>query len=113
MQCAIITIPGSVNSIGDYAFLNCKNLTVVTIPNGVETIGNSVFSKCTNLSSVTIPANVNEIGYCAFSGCDSLISIEVAEGNQKYRSVDGVLIDSIGMLITYPAYKSEDPAPDP
>ena len=46
------SIPGSVTSIGMWAFGNCNNLTSVTIPNSVTSIGSSAFSLCTNLTDV-------------------------------------------------------------
>ena len=40
-----VTIPGSVTSIGDYAFQECTNLTSITIPNSVTRIGSDAFPK--------------------------------------------------------------------
>ncbi len=61
------TIPNSVTSIGDSAFLYCTTLGSVTIPNRVTSIGNSAFYYCTSLSSVTIPDSVTSIGDSAFA----------------------------------------------
>ena len=61
-----ITFSDSLTSIGAYAFYYCKNLTTVTIPNGVTNIGNSAFSGCTKLTSISIPDSVTSIGYSAF-----------------------------------------------
>ena len=36
-------IPGSVTSIGDYAFYGCTGLTSVTIPDSVTSIGDGAF----------------------------------------------------------------------
>ena len=71
------TIPDSVTSIGDDAFLYCTSLTSVTIPDSVTTIGNYAFYYCTKLTSVTIPDSVTTIGYCAFHGCTSLSSVTI------------------------------------
>ena len=46
------TIPDNVNTIGAYAFNNCKSLTSVTIPDNVTTIGQSAFYGCSSLTSV-------------------------------------------------------------
>lgn len=51
-----ITIPDSINYIGDEAFRGCS-LTSVTIGNGVTSIGNDAFLNCSNLTSVTIGDN--------------------------------------------------------
>ena len=37
---------GSVTSIGDSAFYECKNLTSITIPDGVTSIGSGAFEFC-------------------------------------------------------------------
>ncbi len=66
------TIPGSVTSIGNYAFYSRAKLTSVTIPNSVTSIGNYAFYGCTKLTSVNIPDSVTSIGDYAFYGCSSL-----------------------------------------
>ena len=49
------TIPDSVTSIGDHAFLGCSSLMGVTIPDSVTDIGLWAFRRCSSLISVTIP----------------------------------------------------------
>jgi hypothetical protein len=63
------TIPGSVTSIGNWAFFSCFNLTRITIPGSVTSIGNRAFAYCTRLVSITIPSSVTSIGDHAFSEC--------------------------------------------
>ena len=71
-----IVIPNYVTDIEAQAFLNCSNLTDVTIPNGVETIGRAAFNNCSSLRTITIPQSVKYIYNAAFVGC-SLNSIYV------------------------------------
>jgi len=71
------TIPASVTSIGDYAFVECTGLTSITIPASVTSIGSGAFESCGGLTSITIPASVTGIGDYAFSGCTGLISITI------------------------------------
>ena len=61
-----------VTSIGNYAFLDCTNLTSVTIPDSVTNIGSSAFQNCSGLTSVTIPDSVEYINDSAFYGCTGL-----------------------------------------
>ena len=49
-----ITIPDSVTSIEDSAFLSCHSLTSITIPDSITRIGTRVFAWCDNLTSITI-----------------------------------------------------------
>ena len=72
-----ITIPDTVTSIGDYAFIGCSGLTSMTIPKGVTRIDNGVFNGCTKLESVIIPEGVTSIGDSAFEYCSSLESITI------------------------------------
>ena len=62
------------DTIGQYAFYNCKQLQSVSIPASVRKIGNNAFGRCGNISKMTIaePSNGNglqEIGYKAFNEC--------------------------------------------
>ena len=49
-----VAIPGSVTSIGTYAFTNCSSLTSVTIGNGVTSIGDRAFLACSGLTKITV-----------------------------------------------------------
>lgn len=87
-----ITFPQGLLAIGDAAFYGCSALEAVTLPNSVKTVGVWAFSECRLLSSVTIGESVDEIGEGAFSFCSKLASIRVAQGNNSYCSVEGVLL---------------------
>jgi predicted small secreted protein len=69
------TIPNSVTTIGDEAFLNTQ-LTSVTIPNSVTTIGDWAFGNVP-LTSVTIPNSVTSIGKGAFAGTTQLRKVTI------------------------------------
>jgi len=84
------TIPNSVTSIGDGAFVNSR-LTSVTIPNSVTSIGDDAF-EWGSLASVTIPSSVTNIGDYAFYAC-ALTAITVDPSNPAYSSVAGVLFN--------------------
>ena len=116
-----VTIPNSVTSIGEGAFLGCSKLksfygkfasednrcliidgvlnsfapaglTTYTIPNSVTSIGYAAFCDCSALESVTIPNSVTSIGYAAFYGCSALKSFY-----GKFASEDNrcVIIDGV------------------
>ena len=75
-----ITLSGSITSIGDYAFSYCTNITSITIPNGVTSIGESAFEYCTNLIKIKIPDSVISIGDEIFFNCTSITSITLSNG---------------------------------
>ena len=67
-----------IESIGGYAFLNCKSLRRVEFPNSIVCIGVSAFSGCSSLKSITVGSGVKSIDNYAFYGCTSLESIKIA-----------------------------------
>ena len=91
-----ITIPASVNEIGEDAFYSCSNLDTFLMPGvttiglyafyssglysisipSATTIGYGAFSECTNLTTVSLP-NATTIGYNAFWGCANLTTISL------------------------------------
>lgn len=75
-----VTIPDSVISIGEAAFMDCEDLERVTIGKSVESIGEAAFFYCTSLKGITIPDNVKTIGARAFTGCESLKSVTIGNG---------------------------------
>ena len=88
-----LTIPDSVTTIGNYAFIGCNNLTDVTVPDNVTAIGDSAFCGCGGLNTVTIGNGVTTIGSDAFGGCGKLTEISVDEENANYCTSDGILFD--------------------
>ena len=86
-----VTLPKSLKWIGDSAFFGCKNLKEVKMQEGLEEIGYHCFDRCYNLQSIDIPASVSDIEEYAFSDCRSMKSYNVASGNTKYLSKQGML----------------------
>ena len=118
-----VTLPSTIESIGESAFDGCPNLCGNTYQNGIylgsdenpylylyqlvdkkistieihpETrmIAGNTFGDCTNLTDLVIPAKVSKIGLLAFYNCGSLASITVAPQNAFYHSEGNCLIET-------------------
>ena len=85
---------------------NDKILEVV-IESGITGVGSGAFTGCTGLKRVSISDTVNKLDLKAFSGCTALEAFAVADGNETYAAVDGVLFNAgKTRLISYPVGKS-------
>ncbi|HET9569835.1 MAG TPA: leucine-rich repeat domain-containing protein [Bacteroidales bacterium] len=103
-----IILPNNILIIDGGAFSGCTGLTSITIPTSVLKISYYAFSGCTSLNSFTIPKNVVKIEGSAFLNCKKINSFKTEEGNQYYKTIDGVLFDKEGVnIIAYPNAKSE------
>ena len=61
-----LSIPNTVTSIKDYAFVHNRNLKSVIIPSSVTSIGKYAFYNCKLLETVRGAANVTDVGVNAF-----------------------------------------------
>ena len=69
-----LTFPEGYISVSKCNGLN--NCTSVTLPESLETIGESAFSHIPNLTSIKIPDKVSTLGRFAFEACTTLSSFE-------------------------------------
>ncbi len=90
------TIPCSVTSIGDDAFLWCENIISITIPDSVTSIGECSFDGCRKLNSVTISKSVTSIGYGAFLDCSNLYTVHYTGTEEQWNDITiGVCNDKL------------------
>ena len=75
---ASLTIPSTVESIGDYAVYNCYRLTELRIPEGVKHIGENAFMACYALTTVSLPSTLLSIGDGAFAYNGNLKTVVTA-----------------------------------
>ena len=68
-----------INSIGQYAFRECKNLKNITIPSSVRSLGYGAFYSCSKLESITIPNSIVEMGERAFYECTGLTRVNISD----------------------------------
>ena len=97
-------IPSGVKTVADRAFDTCIHITGLTIPNSVEKIGEAAFL-ATQITSLVVPASVTSIGKRFLLNCHNLdsLSFETPSG-WKYattkddwlRKTGGTAIDLSG-----------------
>ena len=81
----------------------------VTLPDTVEKIGESAFEDCEDLTTINFPKNLNEIGINAFKGCDNLTNIVVDSENNNYTFENGILYnkDKTEVILCAPGMSGE------
>ena len=73
----LVVIPNSVTKIEPYAFWGCDNLDNVVLGRGLKEVGDYAFAGCKGLKQMTIPNNVKVIGVQAFGDCVNLRDISI------------------------------------
>ena len=77
-------------SIGGSAFQGCTALKTLTLKDGVTEIGNSAFQDCRSVAKVIIPASVGSIDSNAFNNCSSLSTLRLYYTTDEYGESTGV-----------------------
>lgn len=101
-----VTIPDSITSIPDAAFVNCSKLTNISIPNSVTFIGFSAFNSCTSLKSITLPSSLSTIQSYAFYNCGNLKTIRIPVSVTSIGNYAFDVCPSL-MTVTYPGSKTQ------
>lgn len=73
------SIPGTVLTVGENAFINCSSLSEVSFGEGTVMVGKHAFSN-TGLTSLSLPNSMKTVGEGAFMGCLSLSDITLPGG---------------------------------
>lgn len=95
-----VTLPEGLLRIGDAAFRDCHELAIADFPSTLEEVGDEAFLD-TSLSCAFIPRKLKRLGNTALithgahngDEAPSLTSIGVEEGNERFYSVPGLLIE--------------------
>lgn len=72
-----ITIPSTVDTVGDSAFYLCNRLVSVTLPNSVRYLGKYAFYGCTSLEAASMPATLDTLRERTFAECSALFRLEL------------------------------------
>ena len=71
------SIPSTVTSIENSAFMYCSALTNIVIPQSVTNIGYGAFRHCNSMTNIILGENILNLGDYAFDGCSNLLSVDV------------------------------------
>lgn len=93
-----VILPHSVKELGDYIFLRCSALESIQMSASIEKLGEGAFQNCSKLKAVTIPSSITEIKDKTFDCCSSLTEVIIPEnvtsiGYQAFGSC--VSLDSV------------------
>lgn len=121
-----LSLPNSLRKIGCYAFQNCSYIQHLTLPEGLEIISDGAFDHMSGIDNTTlvIPSTVAVIGgdynveqntgygghvFYDMGKNSSFTEFQVAEGNDNFKAVDGVLYSAdMTRMLAYPRGKSGD-----
>ena len=76
---AVCVVPEGIKEIADGAFGRIPELTEITLPGSLEKIGEAAFIYC-GMREITIPKGVAELERAAFLHCDQLETVHLQEG---------------------------------
>ena len=73
----LVVIPKSVKRLDAYVFWGCNNLEEVVLGKGMTAVNEYSFAGCTGLKQITLPDNIQSIEAQAFAGCTNLTDIYI------------------------------------
>ena len=98
----------NITRIGNFSFYHAGNITEVEIGNSVKSIGHKAFDY-TGLTSFVLPAGVEHLDDGALAWMNGVDAFEVAEGNEHFKTIDGVLYTMDGQgLVAYPTGRDDE-----
>lgn len=86
-----VILPETIDTLGRYAFYNCRNLRTLSLYDGVEDYYDGVIKQCESLSEITL---FQERGSC------SVMKELLADNDRMLHFV----LEPMGLHLTFPAY---------
>lgn len=99
-----LSLPSTLEEIGNYAFLGSAKLKEISIPESVRTVGMRAFEECTSLEEITVPETVEYLGSEAFRECTGLkkavINAKGGDFSELFLKCTSLTEVSIGTKLT-------------
>lgn len=91
-----VSLPGLIDTIGPYAFIQCFSLDSIQMPEGLKVIQHDAFNFCSSMRNLLIPSTVISIEESAFKYCGTpTITINNAPVEIHEHAFDGCEMVSI------------------
>ncbi|MCD7801605.1 MAG: leucine-rich repeat protein [Clostridiales bacterium] len=82
-----ISLPDTLEYIGQAAFVSCENLETVNLGSGLKTIESLAFTNCNSLKSLTFPEGMETFEDTPFSLCESLVEVYIPDSVTNFGGV--------------------------
>lgn len=96
-----ISLPDTLTTIEECAFVRCSALSDITIPSAVKTVGRVAFSDCTSLHTVIFKGKPTTIVENAFTNCPSLQTIYVPWSRGEVAGAPWGAPESVNIIYNY------------
>lgn len=94
-----VSIPPSVIDVENSAFNGCSDLKTIKLSEGIQSIGEGAFCDCESLKGVLLPTSVRQLGMWVFQGCIGLSMVVVPD--QVQSMPHGLFQDCSGLEVAY------------
>ncbi len=83
----VVTFDGTLTEVCTEAFDSMSSLVSVTLPDSVERIGDYAFYNCTSLQTVRLSQSLSHIGMKAFRYCDAITDLTIPQSLESFGSL--------------------------
>lgn len=104
----VVSVPGTVQSIGNNAFARCTSLTDVVIQEGVVTLGSGIFDGCSALERISLPASITRSRnqyYINSSNCPKVTTIYYGGSEAQWDTLCFNLYSDMGITKASPTIR--------
>ncbi|NMP38238.1 MAG: leucine-rich repeat domain-containing protein [Clostridiales bacterium] len=85
-----ITLPSTLESIGDMAFFKCESMLLTKLPDSLKEMGNDSFSYCKSMTgALFVPESVDSIGHHCFYKCEKLTGFYMGDKDESTIALGG------------------------
>ena len=91
---SVISLPDSLETIGNNSFQGCTALEKVFMNEGVKTIGSKAFGLCASLDTLDLPDSVEQVESDAFEGDEELVLMGASEYASDFAQANDMTFEA-------------------